>query len=99
MEISLLIIFSYIAVLFFILLIMISKFNDYADLKKKENINLSSGSWHGGIFFSRPPIPIEDKSENHLIQKAVSNHNKIIIVFWIWALMIIPIIVFLNITD
>lgn len=59
----------------------------------------SIGSFHGGTFYGRMPLPIEDDTENEKIQQIITSHNKFVKLFWIWMAMIIPLVVIANYYD
>lgn len=103
MEIlSLILIFGYILIMLVILLIAHSKYVVFEELKSNEDSNFGTnngGQWIAGTYYFRPPLPIEDDSKDEQIKTAISKHNKIITIFWIWALMIIPIIILLNLIE
>ncbi|HEU4790557.1 MAG TPA: hypothetical protein VFS71_12790 [Flavobacterium sp.] len=95
-ELQTIIIVVYLVVLIGALVVALSIYNEYVELKK--NKNHSSGSWHGGTFYANPEIviPIDDKTENQSLQKIINKHKKAVIFFWIWFLILVPIIIILN---
>ena len=50
------------------------------------------GRMAGGGFMYRTPFPIEDDSQDENIIQAVKAHNRIIKLFWLTNLLILPII-------
>jgi sensor histidine kinase regulating citrate/malate metabolism len=93
-EFQIIIIIVYLVILIAALIVALSIYNEYADSKKDENVD--SGNWHGGTFYASPEIviPIDDKTENQALQKIINRHKKAAIFFWIWLLMLVPIIIF-----
>jgi uncharacterized membrane protein len=91
-----LIIIIYSIILLSALLITVLMYNEYMRLKNGESN--STGSWHGGTFYTNPKvfIPIDDKTDSEDLQKAINNHRKGSMFFWIWLLFLIPILIFLN---
>lgn len=98
-KLQTILILGYFFILVILALIAIVFYNKYCELKTDKK--LSPGNWHGGTFFVNPTtfIPINDKTENKLIQGAVSRHKKTVILFWIWIFVLIPIIIILNLAD
>ena len=86
---------SYSVILLLILVFVYDRHLQYADLKRLENPDFKSsiGSFHGGTFYGRMPMPIEDDTENEEVQRMINSHNKFVKVFWIWLAMIIPLVV------
>ncbi len=97
-KLQVIIIITYFIILIIILLITFSFYNDYTELKKKENNNISSGMWNAGKFQMNLEvlIPIDDETENLNLKKTINRHKKSLIVLWIWFFIIIPIIIILN---
>jgi inner membrane protein involved in colicin E2 resistance len=93
------IIIVYLVILIGALIVALSIYNEYIDLKDREKH--SSGNWHGGTFYVNPAIviPIDDKTTNQTLQKTINKHKKAILFFWVWLLMLVPIIVILNSVD
>jgi len=91
----------YIIVAFILLITAFIKYKTFLELKRKiepeyvENLGglwvNDGGGWLAGSFQFRTPLPIEDKSKDENIIKAVSEHNKIITYYWIWMLSILPV--------
>lgn len=98
-EIQTIIIIVYLVILAGAAIVAVSIYSEYVDSKKDNN--LSAGGWTGGIFYANPQvvIPIEDKTENQTLQKIISRHKKAVTFFWIWILMLVPIIAILNLVD
>ena len=98
-ELQSIIILVYLVILFASLIVALSIYNEYVELKK--NKEHSAGSWYGGTFYANPEIvvPINYKTENQTMQKIISRHKNAVIFFWIWFLMLVPILIILNSTD
>ncbi len=98
-EFQTIIIIIYLIVLIGAFLVALLIYNKYVGLKNGEN--KSTGSWHGGTFFANPVIviPIEDKTDNQKLQKIINRHKKVTIFFWVWILILVPIIIILNLVD
>jgi len=97
-KLQTIIIISYLIILFIILLITLSFYNDYAELEKSEDNNISSGMWNAGTFLMNPEVimPIDDKTENQNLKMIINRHKNSLTFFWIWVFMIIPFIIILN---
>ena len=98
-KIQAIIIITYLIILIIILLVAFSFYNDYVELKKREeNNNISSGMWNVGKFQMNLEVllPINDKTENQNLKIIINRHKKSLTVFWIWFFIIIPIIIILN---
>src|SRR4051812_23301151 len=53
-----------------------------------DNLGSKTGGFMAGDGFSiRPPLPIEDYSENITVKQAVNNFNKTVRIFWIWSVV------------
>lgn len=98
-ELQTIIIIVYLIVLIVAFIIALLIYNKYVGLKNDENKSI--GSWHGGTFFANPQIVmlIEDKTDNQTLQKIISRHKKVTIFFWVWILILVPIIIILNSID
>jgi hypothetical protein len=91
----------YITTALILLITAYVKYKTFLELKRKiepeyvENLGglwvNDGGGWFAGTFQFRTPLPIEDKSNDESIKKAVSEHNKIITYYWIWMISILPV--------
>ena len=97
-KLQTIIIITYLIILIIILLVTLSFYNDYAELKKNENDNISSGMWNAGKFLMNPEVimPIDDETESLNLKIIINRHKKSLTVFWIWVFMIIPFIIILK---
>lgn len=101
LELEVIIFISFSVILLLILVFVYDRHIQYADLKRLENPDFKSsiGSFHGGTFYGRMPMPIEDDTENEKIQQIITSHNKFVKVFWIWLAMIIPLVLIAKYFD
>ncbi len=92
---------SYMIIFLLILIFVYDRHLQYADLKKLEDPDFKSsiGSFHGGTFYGRMPLPIDDDTENEKIQQIITSHNKFVKIFWIWMALIIPLVLIANYFD
>ena len=52
----------------------------------------SGGDWVAGEYWFRAPLPIEIKSQHEELSKLAAPHNKVIKLFWISVLILLPLL-------
>lgn len=75
--------------------------------KLKEGVRVNDEPFgEGGGFMSadgfsmRPPLPIEDNTNNENVIAIIKKHNKYVKIFWLWSILgTTSIIVILNLID
>ena len=97
-EIEKIIVLIYLAILFIVLIVVASAYNEYCELVKDENKDLNTGGWVAGTYWFNLEVlvPINEVHENQTIQKATNRHTKALWFFWIWLAVVMPFLITLN---
>lgn len=86
----------YFAVLLINIIVLISAYDEYYDLVKKENKEIEkTGDLIAATYWVNFDVFlfINDKTNNQRIQKVISKHTIAARVFWIWVAVVLPILI------
>lgn len=83
---------------FFVLAIILKiKYNLFLEEVRKKDPDFeedlggfTTGGWAGGTYYLRTPLPIAYKSKDERIQRRIDSHDKIIKLFWISIVILLP---------